>query len=99
MRKNTRTRSLGGNPRFAPIAERLIAARRAIGLEQTDFARGARIAQNTYNQYETGKRRPSLDNAIRLCKAYNLTLDWIYLDIPSGLSHKFWADIREKRDP
>ena len=83
--------------RFAPIAARLIAAREAIGLEQTDFARRAKIAQNTYNQYEQAKRRPSLDNAIKLCRAYNLTLDWIYLDDPSGLSARLWGQIRDRR--
>jgi transcriptional regulator with XRE-family HTH domain len=71
-----------------------IAAREATGNSQIDFARGAKIAQNTYNQYETAMRRPSLDNAIKLCKAYNLTLDWIYLDNSSGMSERVWAGIR-----
>ena len=86
------------DPRFVPIAQRLLAARTTTGLEQTDYARGAKIAQNTYNQYEQAVRRPSLDNAIKLCRAYNLTLDWIYLDDPSGLSAKLWAAIRDRRN-
>jgi transcriptional regulator with XRE-family HTH domain len=95
MHKNPKTTSKP-DARFTPIARRLLAARLAIGLEQTDFARKARIAQNTYNQYEQAKRRPSLDNAIKLCKTYNLTLDWIYLDDPSGVGSRLWAEIRAR---
>ena len=83
------------DPRFAPIAERLIAARRAqpSDLDQVEFARRAGISQNTYNQYEKAHRRPSLDNAIKLCRTYNLSLDWIYLDEAGGLSARVWRDI------
>jgi transcriptional regulator with XRE-family HTH domain len=67
------------------IGKRLLLTRRAVGMAQRSFAEAASIANNTYNQYETGKNRPAIDNAIRLCHAFDLTLDWIYRGDPSGL--------------
>ncbi len=100
MRRMARRSKKKGEPdaRFQGIAQRLLAARIAQpgDLDQTDFAKRAGIAQNTYNQYEQAHRRPSLDNAIKLCRTYNLTLDWIYLDEAGGLSAAVWRDIIRK---
>lgn len=67
------------------IAERLIATREALGYDQSEYADIAKIARNTYNQYERAKGRPQLDEALKLCETFNLTLDWIYRGDPSGL--------------
>lgn len=68
------------------IAKRLRATRAALDdIKQAQFADGAGIARNTYNQWEKAKGRPSLDDAIKLADAYGLTLDWIYLGDASGL--------------
>lgn len=56
-------------------------------MAQNTFCERASIATNTYNQYERGKTRPSVENAIALCEAYDLTLDWIYRGDPSGLRY------------
>lgn len=79
------------------IGERLALTRRAIGLAQNDFAAGGGLAGNTYNQYESGKNRPNLDAAIKLCDAYGLTLDWIYLGDPSGLRYQLADAIKSLR--
>lgn len=82
----------------AAIGARLVVTREALGYSsQTDFADKAGLAQNTYNQYETGAKRPSLDFAIKLCRAYGITLDWIYMGDPSGLPYKLADAIREVR--
>lgn len=81
----------------AAIGHRLRLARTVIGSQQADFAAKAGIAQNTYNQYERGKKRPSVDNALKLCDAYMLTLDWIYRDDPSGLPYRFADSLRDLR--
>ena len=81
----------------AEIGRRLSLARAVIGSGQADFAGKAGIAQNTYNQYERGKKRPSIDNALKLCKTYMLTLDWIYRDDPSGLPYRFADSLRDLR--
>ena len=62
---------------FRDIGERLRLVREVRGLDQGAFAEGAGLAPSTYNQYEMGVRRPAIENAIALCDAYNLSLDWI----------------------
>jgi transcriptional regulator with XRE-family HTH domain len=77
------------------IAERLIATRKAIGLRQAEYAERAGIPNNTYNQYEQAKGRPSLDFAYKLCDEYGLTLDWIYNGDPSGLPYRITKNLFE----
>ncbi len=79
------------------IGRRLGLTRAVLGLQQNEFCEGAGIAPNTYNQYEKGKKRPSFQNAIRLCEAYDLTLDWIFRGDPSGLLHKHADAIQKLR--
>lgn len=69
------------------IGRRLALTRHMLQMQQNDFCERAKIPPNTYNQYERGKKRPSIANAIKLCEAYDLTLDWIYLGDPSGLRY------------
>jgi transcriptional regulator with XRE-family HTH domain len=69
------------------IAERLRLTRRVTGLGQYEFAERAGIAGNTYNQYEQGKKRPTIENALHLVNTYKLTLDWIYAGDPSNLPY------------
>lgn len=71
----------------AAIGRRLELTRQVLGLQQNEFCEKARIAANTYNQYERGKKRPSLGNALKLCDTYHLTLDWIYRGDPSALRY------------
>ena len=81
----------------AEIGNRLALARAVIGGGQEDFADKAGIAQNTYNQYERGKKRPSVDNAMRLCDTYLLTHDWIYMGDQSGLPYRLADSLRDQR--
>lgn len=74
-------------PSLAAIALRLQLTRRVFGVQQNEFCSRAGIAANTYNQYERGTRLPTIENALRLCEAYDLTLDWIYRGDPSGLRY------------
>ena len=84
------------NRRIDSIAARLVATREARGMSQAEFAAGAEIARNTYNQWEMAKGRPSLDEAIKLCDTYNLTLDWIFLGDPGGLNYTIASKIFER---
>lgn len=70
------------------IGRRLSLTRQVTGLTQKDFSGRAKIARNTYNQYEKGKRVPRLDHAIALAETFELTLDWVYLGDPSGLRYQ-----------
>ena len=67
------------------IGRRLQLVRRVHGMAQNEFCARAGLATNTYNQYEKGKKRPSVENAIALCEQYGLTLDWIYRGETAGL--------------
>lgn len=80
------------------IAGRLIATREALGLNQRQFCTRAKIASNTYNQWEKGKR-PGLDEALKLCGTYKLTLDWIYLGDPSCLPYALALKLQDTSDP
>lgn len=77
------------------IAKRLRATREALGINQAEFAERANIPNNTYNQYEQAKGRPSLDFAFKLRDTYGLTLDWIYDGDPSGLPHRIAKNLLE----
>lgn len=67
------------------IGQRLLLTRQALDYKQNEFAARAKMAINTYNQYEMGRNRPQLEQAFALVDAYGLTLDWIYNGDPSGL--------------
>lgn len=71
------------------VGQRLKAVRDVLGLNQADFGRRAKLAENTYNMIELGKRMPSILVAIALCDAHRLTLDYIFRgdtgDLPHGM--------------
>lgn len=79
------------------VARRLAWSRRAIGLNQTEFGRGAALSQERYNQYEKGARPLTLKAAMALCERYLLTLDWLYRGDPSGLPARLHAEIMKIR--
>lgn len=78
------------------IGPRLIQARVALGLTQSQMADAAGIGRNTYNQWETGTERPSLGLALKLCDTFGLTLDWIYRGDPSGLPFRIASGLQLK---
>ena len=81
----------------ASVGERLRLTREALGLQQNEFAERARIATNSYNQYERGKNMPNLPAAHALCDHHNLTLDWIYRGDASGLKYQLADAIKALR--
>lgn len=82
---------------FEAIGKRLELTRQVFGYQQNEFCQKAGIAENTYNQYEKGQRRPSVDMALRLVDAFGITLDWIYRGDPSGLHHRTAEAIKALR--
>jgi len=70
------------------IARRLIATRLALGLTQAELCRRSGVQQSTYNQFEKAINIISQKQAVRLCEALGLTLDWIYRDDPGALPPK-----------
>ena len=46
-------------------------------INQTELAKELGISQNTYSQYETGARQPSLEMLIKLAEFYFVSTDYI----------------------
>jgi len=76
---------------LAEIGARLALTRRALGYTQDTMARmmGSTTAGSAFQNYEAGRRRISLDHALKLCRTCQLTLPWIYQgqidDLPAHL--------------
>ena len=72
------------------VAARLLAARKALGLEKKDFAEGAGLGMQVYGPFENGKRDLSLQAAKKLRARYGLTLEFLYFgntdDLPTRIS-------------
>jgi len=73
--------------------ERLRLTREALGLSQAELCRRVGISPAAWNNAETGDNRLGVDNAMELCKATGVTLDWIYLGHRAGLPQKLAVDI------
>ena len=80
------------------IGQRLRLARDAYGFAQGEFAEAAGLTQHAYNQYENGKRVPSIDVAIALRDRHRLTLDYIYCGDLSGLRFALGDTIRKMQE-
>src|SRR3990167_2935888 len=96
-------RGRGGRPKkqtrgaWREIGLRLATIRLALDYkDQTAFAKRANLSQNRYNQYETGARPITLDAALKLKKAFDISLDYIYTGdrrgLPQGLLSALLAD-------
>jgi transcriptional regulator with XRE-family HTH domain len=92
--------------KHADIGKRLLWSRLAIqgdGELQQDYATRARIHRTLYSEWEKGTRRITLEGALKLCKTYNLSLDWIYRDrigtIDDDHLKRAIADVRLAHDP
>ena len=79
------------------IAERLRLSREALGFSMTNMARLIGGPTSTWHNYESGIRRISLDQALRLKARTGLTLEWVYTGdiatLPPHLQEKIQAQI------
>ena len=57
--------------------ERLRKLREFEKINQTEIAKELGVSQNTYSQYETGARQPSLEMLIKLAEFYFVSVDYI----------------------
>ena len=58
------------------MAERLKAALEFRGLSQKDLAEMTGLTECCISRYVNNERVPRTDNAIKICDALNVTLDW-----------------------
>jgi transcriptional regulator with XRE-family HTH domain len=77
------------------IGRRLLRTRQALKLSQAEFCRQIGVERNLYNPFEKGRRRITIDVAMKIRDRYGVTLDWIYAGdpraLPSGLYHQLVA--------
>lgn len=60
------------------IAARLIALRDEVNMDQQTFARAIGVEKNTYNPFETGKRRLSFEVACLIKRRFGVSIDWLF---------------------
>jgi transcriptional regulator with XRE-family HTH domain len=83
------------NPRSIPaIAERLILLRESMGMGPTEFAIRTGIGRTSYAGYESGSRRPSLNDAIKLKMSLGVPTDWVYFGEEIGMPDRLISQIR-----
>lgn len=59
------------------VANRLVALREKLELDQTSFAKSLGIEKNTYNAYERGKRPLTIETAKKIRRRYGISVDWL----------------------
>ena len=75
-------------PLSSPIAQRLRAARELRDLSQCKLADRAKLQASAVSHFETGARKPSVDNLRKLADALEVTTDYLLGRVPDpvGLS-------------
>jgi len=63
--------------KIIPFAARLVAARNSKGLKQEQLAEKTGMKTAAISHFETGNRKPSLDNLRKLAEALNVTSDFL----------------------
>lgn len=69
----------------AMIGRRLAAARDVAGLSGVELAAAAGIGPNTLSNWETGGRRPSIDQVAMVLPILRVTLDWVFFGNDAAL--------------
>jgi len=79
------------------IGIRLQLTREALGHTQVMMAKlmGSVTNGQAWENYESGRRRISIDHALKLCQTCRLTLEWIYQGQLQGLPPDLRASIEQ----
>lgn len=77
------------------ISLRIKWTREAMGLNQASFARLVGLSPQGLNNYENYAQRPEIDQALQICRATGVTLDWIYRGDRSGLPQRISEKLAE----
>jgi transcriptional regulator with XRE-family HTH domain len=72
----------------AEVAARLKLTREALELDQAEMARMVGTTPQKWNNAETGDNFIGREDAIRLCRATGVTMDWIFRGVRVGLPAK-----------
>ena len=58
--------------------QRLKELRLKKGLTQTELGEKVGVKQNTFTNWENGKREPSFENLVKLADLFEVSLDWLF---------------------
>ena len=72
--------------KFMTIEQRIKEIREDKDIKQREIADFLNCKQNTYSQYESGKKQIPNEVIKKLCLYYNISADYI-LDLPKGLPY------------
>jgi hypothetical protein len=67
------------------VGRRLRQLLQILGISQADLCRDLSLKANRVSQWLSGDRMIPVDEAIEVCFAYGVTLDWIYRDHLDGM--------------
>jgi transcriptional regulator with XRE-family HTH domain len=84
-------------PDRGQVGARLDLTRQALGKEPAEFCRLYGLKLNTFSQWISGDRLINLSDAVKLCGAIGVTLDWIYRGEMGALPYELAQRIREQR--
>jgi len=59
------------------FAERLVEKIGERGIGQSEFARRVGISRNNINKYCLGRRRPTIDTVVLMCKELGVSADYL----------------------
>jgi transcriptional regulator with XRE-family HTH domain len=59
------------------IAEKLRALREANGLNKAEAAKKIGVAAYQYGRWESGELTPYASSILKICRAFNVTIDWL----------------------
>lgn len=58
--------------------QRLKELRLKKGLTQTELGEKVGVKQNTFTNWENGKREPNFENLVKLADLLDVSLDWLF---------------------
>jgi transcriptional regulator with XRE-family HTH domain len=67
------------------ISRRLRLLRKAVAVNQTELCAVTGITRAAWSNYENARDRIGVDAAMKICRTYGATLDWIYFGDPEFL--------------
>ena len=66
------------------MGERLAKLRHDAGLSQAELGKRLGVSASTIGMYEQGRREPSLDVLLALCRQFQVSADYLLTGCPNG---------------
>ncbi len=64
------------------LGQRIAAIRRHFGMSQAELAEKMRVSPSAIGMYEQGRREPSLDGVVTLCRIFGVSADYMLTGRP-----------------